>query len=91
MRPVGAFGQSPLTEDTAILAFDSGVRSAVRSMSGTTLSGRQGWLADRALENLAAIEAFCRGAGVDPKDLPVDSPSRLLHLAGVLLRETLVG
>lgn len=37
------------------------------------------------------IEAFCRGAGIDIARLPPEAQSRALHLAGLLLRETLVG
>src|SRR5258708_24976757 len=37
------------------------------------------------------LDAFCRGAGIDSERLPVDAQVRLLHLAGRLLRETLVG
>jgi len=90
MRPVGAFGQSPLTEDTGLLAFDSGLRSAPHNLlSGA--AGRQGRMADRAQENFTLVEAFCRGAGIDPRQLQVDAPARLLQLAGVMLREALVG
>ena len=38
-----------------------------------------------------AIEAFCRGAGVNSRPLPADAQERLLQLAGLLLRESLVG
>jgi type VI secretion system protein len=38
-----------------------------------------------------ALESFCRGAGVDSKPLPADGQERLLQLAGLLLRESLVG
>ncbi|HWW22069.1 MAG TPA: type VI secretion system-associated FHA domain protein, partial [Steroidobacteraceae bacterium] len=91
IRPHGAFGQAPLTEDTGLLAFDSGVRSASNNLLNPGYANRQAKVADRALETLAAIEAFCRGAGIDPRQLQVDSPARLLQLAGVLLREALVG
>ena len=37
------------------------------------------------------LDAFCRGAGVDPDLLPADAQGRLLHLAGRLFREALVG
>lgn len=90
VRPVGAFGQAPLTEDPGLLAFDSGLRSSPRGLSAGAAS-RQHRLADRAVENLTSIEAFCRGAGIDPKQLQVDTPVRLLQLAGVMLREALVG
>jgi type VI secretion system protein len=39
----------------------------------------------------SGLDAFCRGAGLDIERLPADAQSRLLHLAGRLFRETLVG
>jgi len=38
-----------------------------------------------------ALGVFCSGAGMDPRQLPVDGQERLLRLAGLLLREALVG
>ena len=37
------------------------------------------------------LQAFCRGAGIDPEKLPAEAQTRLLHLIGQLLREALVG
>jgi type VI secretion system FHA domain protein len=37
------------------------------------------------------LQALCRGAGIDPEKLPAEAQTRLLHLAGQLLREALVG
>jgi len=37
------------------------------------------------------LDAFCRGAGIEPERLPADAQGRLLHLAGRLFREILVG
>ena len=37
------------------------------------------------------LDAFCRGAGMDAHPLPADAQERLLRLAGLLLREALVG
>jgi type VI secretion system protein len=39
----------------------------------------------------SGLQAFCRGAGIDQEKLPADAQTRLLHLAGQLLREALVG
>lgn len=39
----------------------------------------------------AGIEAFCRGAGIDPASLPSDTQSALLTLAGQMLREVVLG
>ena len=37
------------------------------------------------------VDAFCRGAGIDPAALPADTQAALLTLAGQLLRETVMG
>jgi type VI secretion system FHA domain protein len=39
----------------------------------------------------SGLQAFCRGAGIDPEKLPAEAQTRLLHLTGQLLREALVG
>ncbi len=39
----------------------------------------------------SALDIFCRGAGIDPGELPVRDEAQLLQLAGRLLRETLLG
>jgi type VI secretion system protein len=44
-----------------------------------------------AVDNTPGLQAFCRGAGIGPETLPVDAHSRMLHLAGQLLRESLLG
>jgi len=42
-------------------------------------------------DNAPGLQAFCRGAGIGPETLPVDAHARMLHLAGQLLREALLG
>jgi predicted component of type VI protein secretion system len=37
------------------------------------------------------LDAFCRGAGIAQERLPAEAQGRLLHLAGRLFREALVG
>jgi type VI secretion system protein len=37
------------------------------------------------------VEAFCRGAGIDPANLPADAQNALLTLAGQMLREVVLG
>src|SRR5262245_7512938 len=37
------------------------------------------------------LEAFCRGAGIDPASLPIDQQNALLTLAGQMVRETVLG
>ena len=39
----------------------------------------------------SGLQAFCRGAGIDPEKLPAEAQTRLLHLVGQLVREALVG
>src|SRR5690349_8097303 len=43
------------------------------------------------VNNTPGLQAFCRGAGIGLESLPVDAHSRMLHLAGQLLRESLLG
>jgi len=43
------------------------------------------------VDNTPGLQAFCRGAGIGLETLPVDAHSRMLHLAGQLLRESLLG
>jgi predicted component of type VI protein secretion system len=44
-----------------------------------------------AVSNTPGLQAFCRGAGIGLETLPVDAHSRMLHLAGQLFRESLLG
>jgi len=44
-----------------------------------------------AQDNTSGLQAFCRGAGIGFESLPVDAHARMLHLAGQLLRESLLG
>lgn len=44
-----------------------------------------------ALNALTGIQAFCRGAGIDADRLAATSDAQILHLAGRLLREALMG
>jgi type VI secretion system FHA domain protein len=57
-------------------------QAVAREPLGTTL----------ALDDVQrGLEAFCRGAGIEPAQLPEGAQVRLLHLAGRLFREALVG
>jgi type VI secretion system protein len=42
-------------------------------------------------EASSGLEAFCRGAGIDPSGLPADAQNALLTLAGQMLREVVLG
>jgi type VI secretion system protein len=43
------------------------------------------------LEPANGVEAFCRGAGVDPSALPLEAQHALLQLAGQMMREVVLG
>ena len=44
-----------------------------------------------SVESSTGVEAFCRGAGIDPASLPGDTQNVLLTLAGQMLRESVLG
>jgi type VI secretion system protein len=104
--PTGG-ARAPLVEDSGLQAFDRGGHSSSQHMATRTrdeLRASLSALASRprtenvanlssrtASPEVAAVEAFCRGAGIDAKALSSESPARLLHRAGLLLREALGG
>lgn len=59
----------------------------LRAAARARLEGSAAPLADVR----TALQAFCRGAGIDPAKLPMESEAQSLYLAGRLLRETLLG
>ncbi|NLG77886.1 MAG: type VI secretion system-associated FHA domain protein TagH, partial [Xanthomonadaceae bacterium] len=42
-------------------------------------------------DTASGVEAFCRGAGIDPSNLPSDAQHALLTMAGQMLREVVLG
>lgn len=44
-----------------------------------------------SVESSSGLEAFCRGAGIDPANLPGDAQNAMLTLAGQMLREVVLG
>ena len=59
----------------------------LRSAARARLEGRTASMAD--VRN--ALQAFCRGAGVDESRLPMQNEAQSLHLVGRLLREAIIG
>jgi predicted component of type VI protein secretion system len=59
----------------------------LRAAARARIEGRNTGLSDIR----SGLQAFCRGAGIDAARLPADSDARVLHLAGQLLREALLG
>jgi len=79
---------SPMIEDSALLAFDQSERMRGPGRSSAAGAARA---EQRSGENAAGVEAFCRGAGIDAAAFAPETHARLLHLAGLMLREALVG
>ncbi len=85
--------------DSAVRQFDSAQRETLRSARPPppaptpppAPAPRPSNLSAASPAGPAALEAFCRGAGLSGRPLPPDGQDRLLGLAGLLLREALVG
>ncbi len=84
-----AFGQPRLTEDTGLLAFDQSGQRQGPARQRTASIERSARAELRAA--VGGLESLCRGAGMDAGLIPAEAHNRVLHLAGVLLREALVG
>jgi type VI secretion system FHA domain protein len=82
------FGQPVLTADPALLAFDRSERRPAAARPSPAGAARS---EQRAADNAVGAEAFCRGAGIDAKAFAEDTHARMLHLAGLMMREALVG
>jgi type VI secretion system FHA domain protein len=98
MQPVNAFGQAVPASASGIFAETS------PGLDEAAIARRIARLAKAAARNpknrasvpalfdvQSGLAAFCRGAGIDNERLPADAQTRLMHLAGQLLREALVG
>ena len=94
LAPVDAYGQT-VTEDSAMIAFDHNdvPRPPLRAVASVAPAPpRRDARTDRGVvDGQTSIEAFCRGAGIDPGRWPADTQARVLQLAGLLLREAVVG
>lgn len=104
VRPVNAYGQAvvpPAAGQPAAAAVPGAsdepdeeaiarrIERLARAAARTRESRGAGPPAPVEVQN--GLQALCRGAGIDPARLPADAQSQLLHLAGQLLREALVG
>ena len=95
--PVNAYGQSVSASAQAPADTSPGLDEAAIARRIARLAKA----AERSTKNRASapalfdvqsgLMAFCRGAGIDCEPLPADAQTRLMHLAGQLLRESLVG
>jgi predicted component of type VI protein secretion system len=75
----------PMVEDTGLRKFDV----ARHAPAGADTGLRRRPAPAAALRN--ASEAFLRGAGIGVDRIPTELQLRVLHLAGLLMREALVG
>ena len=75
----------PSPEDEAI------ERRIARLAKAASRDPKTGASAPALYDVHSGLQAFCRGAGVEVERLPPDAQTRLLHLAGQLFREVLVG
>ena len=105
-QPVNAYGQALAPARPASAAAPLAARSSSRESpdpSDDSIARRIARLAKAAgrdsrgasapalYDVQSGLQAFCRGAGLDPEKLPPEAQTRLLHLTGQLLREALVG
>jgi type VI secretion system protein len=101
--PVGAYGQVVNSGRVQALAQAPQAAPVAPPAETPSLAERMARLAEAvrepkngsgviALEDVhTGLDAFCRGAGIAAERLPADAQTRLLHLAGRLFREALVG
>ena len=97
--PVNAYGQAvaasparvPSIEPEREPGEDSIARRIARLARAASRDPRTGASAPALHDVASGLQAFCRGAGIDADRLPADAQTRLLHLAGQLFREVLVG
>lgn len=100
--PVNAYGQSVNSGRVRSLLNENGAAAAA-ALEAPPLVERVQRLAEPLREVRPAasvtaladvhsgLDAFCRGAGIEVEQLPAEAQTRLLHLAGRLFREALVG
>jgi type VI secretion system protein len=80
--------QLPLPDDTDPRSFGERMARLAEAVGREPKTGAS----VIALEDVrTGLDAFCRGAGIESERLPADAQGRLLHLAGRLFREALVG
>jgi type VI secretion system protein len=83
--PIPTPAPAPSAEEEAI------ERRIARLAKAAARDPKNGASAPALYDVHSGLQAFCRGAGVEVERLPPDAQTRLLHLAGQLFREALVG
>jgi type VI secretion system protein len=99
-QPVNAYGQSvaparasaPVARPApAAEPSDDSIARRIARLAKAAGRDSRGASAPALYDVHSGLQAFCRGAGIDPEKLPAEAQTRLLHLTGQLLREALVG
>ena len=67
------------------------VRFKAAVTAASPANGANGATPAQLMDVSSGLQVFCRGAGIEADQLPADAQTRLLHLAGQLFREALVG
>jgi type VI secretion system protein len=93
-RAVNAYGQAiapPRRDPEADAAADAMARRIARLAKAAANRDKPGASVAALYDVQTGLQAFCRGAGIESEKLPPDAHTRMLHLAGQLFREVLVG
>jgi type VI secretion system FHA domain protein len=99
-QPVNAYGQAIPAARAANVAAkpapvsepsDDSLARRIARLAKAAGRDSRGASAPALYDVQSGLQAFCRGAGIDPEKLPAEAQTRLLHLTGQLLREALVG
>ena len=102
-QPVNAYGQAVSSASAGTGAAAAARAAPLADPSDDSIARRIARLAKAAgrdsrgasapalYDVQSGLQAFCRGAGIDPDKLPAEAQTRMLHLVGQLLREALVG
>ena len=98
-QPVNAYGQAVSSAHAAAGAkavpfadpSDDSIARRIARLAKAAGRDSRGASAPGLYDVQSGLQAFCRGAGIDPEKLPAEAQTRMLHLIGQLLREAVVG
>ncbi|HPF25780.1 MAG TPA: type VI secretion system-associated FHA domain protein TagH [Steroidobacteraceae bacterium] len=95
LKPVNAFGQAiTRTPADGAQSVDeaAAVARRIARLARAATKQQQARGGNPGIHDVqTGLQTFCRGAGIDPDQIPPDAQTRILHLAGQLLRESLLG
>jgi type VI secretion system protein len=92
VTPVAAPTPAPVIAAPTLTPEDEAIERRIARLARAAARDPKNGASPAALYDMhSGLQAFCRGAGVEVERLPPDAQTRLLHLAGQLFREALVG